>query len=509
MAQLLDAVFPHADTVPVFVSLNELPDGEVLTASICVIGGGAAGISIAMEFIGSGIDVTVLESGGFEYDDDIHQLTTGENVGLHYYDLDTARLRYFGGSTNHWAGQSCPLEHNDFLPRHWVADSGWPITYAAFAEYLPRAERLCKLTQPPPDGSFWGLREEMPAFPLEEGGFVPVVFRYPEPVFSFGVDYRRILDRAEEIRCLLHANVLRINSDAAGNRVTHLDLATLGGKRLRMEARTVILAAGGIENCRLLLLSGPEGGDRPGPGLGNMHDMVGRFFMEHPNYDTGLVQLTSESRYLADALTSFGSESVRLDFRLSPEQQAQKEILNHSAFLRRVREQDMLDRAWNRISKAVFGSYELLLRLRVRLEHAPSPDSRVTLADQIDVFGQPRARLSLRMGELETRTVQAVSESFARALGLAEQGRMRIEFDPADTGWMSEVGWQYHHCGGTRMHADPRKGVVDANCRVHGLANLYVAGSSIFPTSGHANPTVNLLAFALRLADHLKQELAD
>lgn len=97
MAQLLDAVFPHADTVPVFVSLNELPDGEVLTASICVIGGGAAGISIAMEFIGSGIDVTVLESGGFEYDDDIHQLTMGENVGLHYYDLDTARLRYFGG----------------------------------------------------------------------------------------------------------------------------------------------------------------------------------------------------------------------------------------------------------------------------------------------------------------------------------------------------------------------------------------------------------------------------
>jgi choline dehydrogenase-like flavoprotein len=133
----------------------------------------------------------------------------------------------------------------------------------------------------------------------------------------------------------------------------------------------------------------------------------------------------------------------------------------------------------------------------------------VTLADETDAFGQPRARLSLRMGELETRTVAVVGEFFARALGMADEGRMRIEFDPSDSGWMNEVGWQYHHCGGTRMHSDPRKGVVDANCRVHGLANLYVAGSSVFPTSGHANPTMNLLAFALRLADHLKEEFAN
>ena len=122
LPQLHAAAFCGADFFSVLVSLNELSDGEVLTASICVIGGGAASISLAMEFIGSGIDVTMLESGGLEYDEDTQKLASGENDGLDYFELDTARLRYLGGATNHWAGQSCPLEPNDFLARSWVPD---------------------------------------------------------------------------------------------------------------------------------------------------------------------------------------------------------------------------------------------------------------------------------------------------------------------------------------------------------------------------------------------------
>jgi choline dehydrogenase-like flavoprotein len=139
-------------------------------------------------------------------------------------------------------------------------------------------------------------------------------------------------------------------------------------------------------------------------------------------------------------------------------------------------------------------------------EQAPNPESRVTLMEARDRFGLRRAQLDWRLTELDARSVRRTAEIAADALGGALAGRAQLLVSEADP-WPETTG-RSHHMGTTRMHADPRRGVVDADCRVHGLANLWIAGSSVFPTCGYANPTLTLVALAHRLADRLQRELA-
>ena len=146
-------------------------------------------------------------------------------------------------------------------------------------------------------------------------------------------------------------------------------------------------------------------------------------------------------------------------------------------------------------------------RLRVRLEHAPIKDSRVELDKEQDSLGMYNVKLNIKMGELEAKTIAILQMEVAKLLGAKNIGRMKTDFD-GGTAWQQKVGWQYHHFGGTKMHDSPEKGVVDRNCKVHGVDNLFIASSSVFPTCGHANPTLNIVAITLRLADHLKRTVS-
>jgi choline dehydrogenase-like flavoprotein len=475
--------------------LTSLDDGATIGADVAIIGAGPAGITLAMELLGTGLEVALIESGGLDYEDDTQVLYDGDVTGLIYFPLDSARLRYLGGSSNHWDGQSVPLQPIDFIHRPWVPLSGWPIAYEEYARYLPRAEPYCRLTLVEAGQSVWEPGPEIPAFPLGGGGFRPVMLRFPDPTFSFGSIYRRALERAERLSCYLHANAVGFETDPMRRHIAGVRLASLEGRQATLRAATYVLATGGIENCRLLLATG----------IGNDRDQVGRCVMEHPNYDTSLVRLTWND-YLSRPRQTIGTEVVRLDAQLTPEVQTELQILNHTMFLRRAGEAPgRIERIWDRLAEQVTGPGEAEYSLRIRLEQAPDPDSRITLAEGTDALGMPRVALDYRLGGLEARTVGQVLEAYARAIGAADLGRMQIDFDP-DSDWTADVGWQYHHCGGTRMSDDPATGVVDRNCRVHGVDNLYVAGSSIFPTAGHANPTMNLLAFTVRLADHIQME---
>ena len=143
-------------------------------------------------------------------------------------------------------------------------------------------------------------------------------------------------------------------------------------------------------------------------------------------------------------------------------------------------------------------------------EQAPNPDSRVSLVEERDALGLPRIALDWRLTELDKRSLQAGHQAVALELGRTGLGRLQIEdWLTADvTTWTPTLTGGHHHIGTTRMSEDPARGVVDGDCRVHGIANLYVAGSSVFPTSGSANPTLTVVALALRLAAHLEQRLA-
>lgn len=305
--------------------------------------------------------------------------------------------------------------------------------------------------------------------------------------------------------CLLHATVPQIISTPNGREVERLDVVSVtSDRKATVRARSYVVATGRIENSRLLLVSGPEQDARPDrwPGLGNERDVVGRYFMEHPNYTHAEVELGGNS-FLQRPSRSGRRIRARLDVQLNAEQQKQEGVLNHSVFL--IEEPETrggFELFWNR----TFGGETSLYALRVRLEHAPVPENRITLTDERDSLGIPRLKLHMTIGELERRTIQVATERFARAIGMADLGRLQMNGDPMTDDLTDGTRWQHHHYGGTRMHDDPAKGVVDANCKVHSMSNLYVAGSSVFPTGGHTNPTLNLVAMAIRLSDHLKEK---
>jgi choline dehydrogenase-like flavoprotein len=498
------------------------PHGDV-PFGLCIIGGGAAGLTLAREFIGRNLSVCLLESGGLELGAE-QELDSGETTGLEYYPLVSTRLRFLGGATNHWGGKSRPLGPEDLAERAWVPNSGWPVHYGEFSRYLARAHDVCGV----PQGSYrWDqLRAAagLGPLPLDSARYEGVVFRYSRPARRFGQAYREDVRTAPNMSCILHATALRLVTDDSGARVTHVEVGSLAGKRTRVAASRFVIACGGIENSRLLLLST---GGHP-RGLGNEHDQVGRYFMEHPRFQIGRARLakTPGAALLGNSGREIGGLPIRVDFRLCPDVQAREKILNHSVMMEPMSVQTpnggykfnvaTLRRLWKETmrslapdpSAAEEGSFPhngVDYRLRVRLECAPRPESRITLSTATDAFQQPRARVHLALGNLESRTLEKVQRLLALELGRTGLGRLQIVSPQHVDDWPG-LEWQYHHMGGTRMSNSPSNGVVDRDCRVHGTKNLYVAGSSVFPTSGHAHPTLNLVALTLRLADKLRSE---
>jgi choline dehydrogenase-like flavoprotein len=341
---------------------------------------------------------------------------------------------------------------------------------------------------------------------LDESIFSKIVFRFSPPT-RFGEAYLNEIRDNPTLRAFLHATVLRLIPNESGQSIKYAE-AACNDLRLRFHARRFVLAAGGIENPRIMLASNSILRN----GVGNDFDNVGRYFMEHPNLAAGTVLLKAEGykTTLGEPVFRLIDHRLRSDVQLNARTQEERQVLNHSGYLVETEEdhgpiRGILSGLSPGSSERAdsIKSYSLLFRF----ELAPYRENRVTLAEERDKYGVPKPKLHLGIGELEERTLQEFQMAFARQLGLSGVGRMKLAFPKGATGsWKDKVGWQWHHMGGTRMSSEPRKGVVDRNCRVHSVQNLYVAGSSVFPTGGHANPTLNLVALAMRLADHIIQE---
>ena len=513
---------------------RRLPEDTLIETDLAIIGAGAAGITLARELAGTNLQICLLESGGLEFEQDTQNLYRGENGGRWYFPLDSARLRYFGGSTNHWGGWCRPLTPIDFEARDWIPHSGWPITRAELDPYYERAQPVTETGPFRYDATaFWEEQVGAKMLPFSRGLITTTFFQYSPPT-RFGTRYRKDIEQAGNVRALLHATVTEIETNAAGAEVTGLRVACLGGPSFRVRARRYILATGAIENARLLLLS-----NRVQPaGVGNTRDLVGRYFMEHPHLPGVANLVTSRPEAFNAAYTQHLSlaDSIVHSALIPTEALLRRERLQHAVFTigvmdvytaenlagatpadeRRARDIFNLQRdlgppratdhppaGYNDWPPA--GALGANCALGCACEQAPNPDSRVTLAEERDALGSRRARLDWRLTETDklslNRIVRAMAEEFG-ALGL---GRVRPALSD-DADWPGEVLGGYHHMGTTRMADSPEHGVVDANCRVHGVANLYIAGSSVFTTGGASNPTLTLVALALRLADHLRTQ---
>jgi len=515
-------------------SLSDLAPGFRLEADVCVVGAGAAGQTVAKALADRGREVLLLESGGVDFDATVQDLNEAANVGLPYYDLRRARLRFFGGTTAIWGGRTCRLDPIDFELRDWVPLSGWPFGAAELEPHYRRAEARLELISEHMEQHVFDRLARAPR--LDRDLIDASCWQFDHHIDRFTAAHRDDVLRHPRIRVLTQATVTRIV--AGSGAVSQLELTNHARHGASVIARDHVLACGGIENARLLLASGLGG------------DWVGRCFMEHVHCRGGEIHADRPIAVLRIG-RSFRFRGRRFAAAIRPgvPLQRRERILNAS-FTINVRKPPgrpigtfmtgfnfmrhsmaVPNKLWRKCWYALkhggtrFQEWAdpyrpwLLTKISdrrvyavVRTEQSPNPESRVTLDPATcDALGMPRVRLHWAVSELDKRsvlvTMQALDAEFRR-LGLGRVEPMPWLSDPA-------VPWEfdplisknpiggYHHMGTTRMCADPARGVTDGNARVHGMANLYVAGSSLFPTSGWANPTLTILALSFRLADHL------
>lgn len=477
-------------------------------ADICIAGGGAAGMTLALDLRDSGLSVILLESGGLRREAQTQRLSDGRMIGINTWNMRSMRVRALGGATGHWEGWCRPLMPQDFEPRDYIANSGWPIGYS---DLLPWYERACETLQIGPFQWDAVARSKAMGAPVLGTG-TAIDHRYYQfsPPTRFARVYGGALEKAENIRVIAHANVADIRLDPGLGRVESVTCRTLAKTEFSVRANRYVLALGGIENPRVLLAARSQQPE----GVANGHDVVGRYFMEHPHYygSVGIVHFAELDRRFysvtpSDLLRADGTPVRVLGaLGLTADVALRERLLNFSvAFHDPVKKDAETGGLPSASVQALLtrgnGAYEIS-QLSIRAEQSPLAESRVSLIEDVDPLGMPRAALDWRISPEDDIQLRRAVVLLARELGAAGIARAWIPGDGSRFIWRQSPGG--HHLGTTRMGSDPRTSVVDANCKTHQVENLYIAGSSVFPTGGEANPTLTIVALAHRLADTLK-----
>ncbi len=549
-------------------------EGTVRQADVCIMGAGPAGISLAREMAASSVRVALLESGGLDFDPQMQQLSSGPTHGPVLPSVKVNH-RQFGGNANVWGiklgGPDKGLRHAlfdemDFEAREWVPHSGWPLTREDLMPYYRRAQQVCGAGPFAYSPEHWA-RDGVQPLPLEGSQLETGIFQF-SPYDVFCNTYREQLLRSEQVTVYTHATAVELQCAEGGEAVRTVRVARPGRPDWLLQAKVFVLACGGFENPRLLLMSR---GRHPF-GLGNAHDVVGRYYHDHLQGRSGYLiphdrQLFKQAA-LYDLRMASGSYVMGY-LKLSRQLQEKERILNlNTLMFPRARErQDRAIQAFNTLRErrllrarphetvpplglrqvarqawltACGLDYVSVVALRAKLgrqstaystghggwsslenvqnlfdrlelwhsiEQSPRPENRVALSGERDLFGCPRMALHWHWPQDDIEQTQRAMDLVAREIERAGLGRVERVYDAQGLPAIDWPGGSHHLMGTTRMHTDPRYGVVDAQCRVHGVPNLYVAGSSVFPAGGYANPTLTLLALALRLADHLAPQL--
>lgn len=543
-----------------------IENGVCLRTDVCIVGGGPAGISLALDLSERGISVVLLESGHFKFDPTTQSLYEGEVADEQMHSPpDKYRQRRLGGSSSIWGGRCMPMDPIDFETRSQVQQSGWPISYEDLLPYYPAANSLVEA------GNFSYEADEAlgaTAPPMIQGFNSSQIRTTGLERFScptnFGKRYLNRLQLAPGVRVLLGANCTGLRLQADARSLKTVDVATLAGKRFSVAARATVVASGGLETARLMLASN----DVSPAGVGNQHDVVGRYYMCHIAGNVGMLTLNGPTSGVRHGY-EMSPEGIYCRRRLavSPEEQRRRGLANAVARLHFPRITDPAHRngvlsglflarrlisyeygkrlndgnpsstaAYSRhllnvvsdpldmsafllhwLTKRTLASRKfpsIILRnrtnrfsLEMHGEQAPLPSSRVTLIDRTDVLGMRKLCVDWRYCSADIESLRGTLDLMAQEFESSGIGKFEYQSETLEEDLTRFGAYGGHHIGTARMGHDPRSSVVNLDCRVHSVDNLYVAGSAVFPTSSQANPTLTLVALALRLGNSLAYRL--
>ncbi|PAX59833.1 GMC oxidoreductase [Brunnivagina elsteri] len=550
-----------------FIDSRNLPKDEVIQTEVCIIGGGPAGITLAREFIGQDFRVCLLESGGLEFDEKTQSLSDGKTVGDRFANLRDMRHRQFGGHANAWnvriyhneqrlGVRYMPFDEVDFEKRDCLPHSGWCLSRSELNPFYKRAHTVCQLGDFAYDADSWSDNTS-PRLPFTSDRITTEMFQFgPRDIYTN--EYRQEINQSPNITTYLNANVVEIETDATAQNTERVHVACLNGNRFSVVAKIFILATNGIENARLLLLSNRVQKN----GLGNQNDVVGRFFMDHPLVRSGMFFPENPEIFNSTSLYDLRQVNkipVMGKLKLSEEVIRREQLLNMSFILfprdedyrsvakssmktlfKSLRSGKLPEKAFHHFSNVVtkadklaidwykyhlkkepcfpdlaFGGWSNMtgnkrryvkFEVMSQTEQAPNPDNRVILGQKLDLLGCPQAQLNFRWNQIDTDSIKRSQLILKEEIARAGLGHLEIERN----GELPDVTnpSTHHNMGTTRMHDDPKQGVVDINCQVHGNSNLFIVGGSVFPTGGYANPTLTVIALALRLADRVKTQFS-
>ena len=549
---------------------------QQLKADICIVGSGPAGLTLARELSSiHPLQICLLESGSSKFEPEVQSLYEGEINSYSGYprnELTAGRCRQLGGSSNFWEIQidDEDVAKNIFNVRHVIPDeidfqkrdaipySGWPFERSYLMPYYERAQKICKIGPLSYAAEDWETADR-PQLNLSDQGIESRIFQFG-PRAAFTHDYIEELRNTPNVDIYTHANAIELLPHSDGKIVETVRVATSANKGFSVIAKTFILATGGMENARLLLLS-----DRVHTsGIGNQNDLVGRFYMDHPAFNFGLFKPKNSRLFnkmglydlhraqgtAAMARLIFSEETVRkeklLNVGLALVPQIKGLETQSVVFLRKftqsIRNRNLSPKTFGYLQKSLSNPDEIFSYLRFRAfklkqpiyntmrggwsslpnndrrffafyiaaqtEQSPDPNNRISLSKRKDYLGYPRTKLTWTWKQSDIESINRSQELLRQAVVKSNLGEFQPQFE-LSMGGRPYIASPHHHLGTTRMHDSPHQGVVDRNCKVHGITNLFIAGSSIFPTGlGYANPTLTIIALATRLADHIKKQLS-
>jgi len=467
-----------------FFDLQNTEELSDINFDIIIVGAGAAGITLAKKIESSGKRVALVEGGGEEWSDISQDCYKGQVIGDPYFKLDVARLRFFGGTTNHWAGWCRSFEEIDFQRSYLGPEYKWPITFNDIERYKDEA---CTILEIPSD-----FKDVSSA----DSNIKEIKFQFSPPV-QFKEKYLKHIKLSSSITLLLNANLVDLVGE---NRSVNMAIfESFNGNQIKLSGNKIILAMGGIENSRFLLYMSQKHQNH----FFDDKLPIGKFWMEHPHFTMGKALVDKKKvpgfYYSLNTSAQLSNRILNCGFRV--------EHLHDEGTKSLIRDVLCLaPRLGSKLVKLADKNLVCGVELRAAWEQAPNIENAVQLdVNSVDSFGIPRTILRWHKTEFDRKTVKKSVDEFNRWLLEIDGGRIQLldwilndkEYPEND-----ELAG-YHHMGGTRMHQSTTFGVVDANCKVHGSNNLFIAGSSVFTTGGHNNPTLPIVQLSLKLANHL------